>query len=135
MKIYPKRILNVEISSTGIHKVWFLKYLGVTYLILVLASSFILLFLHRSIFDREKESFNEKVEYLFNSSFFNESNNIEDVLTKLKKVVFDADYQKQVYDTSERICNEHHTLENSNLIFEKIVNKAIRNYTKSNVKE
>ena len=86
MKIYPKRILNVEISSTGIHKVWFLKYLGVTYLILVLASSFILLFLHRSIFDREKESFNEKVEYLFNSSFFNESNNIEDVLTKLKKV-------------------------------------------------
>lgn len=59
----------------------------------------------------------------------------DELLTKLKKVVFDADYQKQVYDTSERICNEHHTLENSNLIFEKIVNKAIRNYTKSNVKE
>lgn len=51
-----------------------------------------------------------------------------EIRTNLERLIFDREYQRELYDRSLKITEKNHSLKNSNRIFEEIVDKAIRNY-------
>ena len=61
--------------------------------------------------------------------------NHEQLEYELRKILSDVDYQKINYDKSLLISKMNHSLENSNLVFESVVERAIANYKKGNKSE
>lgn len=68
------------------------------------------------------------IEYLLKNDCGLTCTSYEELSQKLPLIINDISFQKCAYETSERVCREHHTLEKSNAVFEELVNKAIRNY-------
>lgn len=54
---------------------------------------------------------------------------------KIRKLIFDQDYQRKNYEKACMISKQNHTLQNSNLVFESIVKRAIAGYKRGYISE
>ncbi len=65
------------------------------------------------------------IEYLDKMSCAVVCNKKSEIENKLRQLIYDIDFQKQLYDASSKVVINNHRLENSNCLFRKLVEREV----------